>query len=294
MLGRCYVVTMPHGQGEGELVRRALSGDRQAWAEIQRRVESSVHFWSRQYAEKLPSHLVGRSMREDLEQEAWAQIWRKLDTFDSAYGATLRTYFARVAKNRIHDACQELRRQRDVPLSVSSTGETSEGLEAEGSDPTSDDFDALDERFRAEDWFASFRDALGHLKAHNPQWFEVVVLRDFDGLANNDVAGRLQISDNQVASAYRKGMQFVREWLIDTVDAVAPQVVATALARLHREQPLLANIYEMRNSGCGWTEIQQANGLDNVDQAKGGYFDAIKALVEAVRDVIENEGERDG
>ncbi|MEM7305606.1 MAG: RNA polymerase sigma factor [Planctomycetota bacterium] len=176
------------------LVKRVLRRDREAVAAFSERL-SCVPAYLRSLAARTGLGISAPAL-DDVAQETFLAIWRKLDTFRGT--SRLETW-----------ACgfcfHELRHWRDRHLRVESRrGELEESPSVAAVAP--DDTGELVDR------------ALARL---GPPAEDVIRLKHFEELSFQDVGERLQVSPNTAKSLYYRGLARLREWLGDRGEELA-------------------------------------------------------------------------
>ncbi len=155
---------------DGELVRRVLAGDEEAFADLVRRWEPKLRAYVGQIV-KTPEEA------RDLVQEAFVRAWSNLDQYNPTFRFS--TWLFRIAHNV---AIDQLRRRRQ-PLVSLEVGEDDEGsaLVLDPADPRRGPLADLANRELAE--------ALAR-EIHNlpAAYRELVTLRHFVGLAYHEIA----------------------------------------------------------------------------------------------------------
>src|SRR5262249_21286732 len=170
--------------GDGELVRRALQGDHDAFAALVARYQKRT-FW-------VAFHVLGRvEEARDVVQEGFVRLYRSLDRYD--YARSFYTWFYRIVMNL---AIDHLRKQR--------SGGAASLEELAGSLPEGDDEPAVE---RAE------RNGLVWqvLEKLDPKFRTVLVLRDIHGLSCREIAPILKITHATVRWRLHRGRKLFRE-----------------------------------------------------------------------------------
>jgi RNA polymerase sigma-70 factor (ECF subfamily) len=159
------------GASDGEVAYHALSGSEAAAREIVRRYERPVF--------NLIDRLVRESpVSEELTQDAFLKIFRKLHTFDARQ--RLSAWILRIAHNT---AIDYLRRHRPVVLSFDAAPDPQRGaLVDELADESPMPDQLLDQSRTAE----TIEHALDELR---PEYRAVLVLRYQEGLDYEEIAG---------------------------------------------------------------------------------------------------------
>jgi RNA polymerase sigma-70 factor (ECF subfamily) len=180
-------------QDEVAVVRRAKSGDREAFAELVNRYSPRVY------------NLVRRILRnpqdaEDALQETFLSAWQKLDSFDGH--SSFFTWLYRIATNA---ALMKLRKDRHRREELAFEEPRFEEIERRAlidwsQDPVSDLLDLEAEQ--------QLKKAIEEL----PDIYRTVfVLRDLEGLSTRDVSELLGISEANVKMRLRRARLFLRE-----------------------------------------------------------------------------------
>ena len=184
---------------DAELVHAARDGDAEAFTELVRRHERRVHGVCRRL-------LVDAREAEECAQDAFVQAWRHLDRF--AERAQLSTWLHRIAVN---EALQRLRRRRAVEVNLD------------------DHVGLLELMHPVTDWTtrpdvqtenAAFQSYLGERLMELPDPLRAaVVLRDVEGLSNQEVADALGLSLPAAKARIHLGRMQLRTELSNWVDA---------------------------------------------------------------------------
>jgi len=183
---------------DAALVHAARGGDQHSFAELVRRHEHRVYGVCRRM-------LADPREAEECAQDAFVQAWRHLDRF--AERAQLTTWLHRIAVN---EALQRLRRRRVVEVDL----EEHVGV--------------LDLMRRVDDWStrpdiraedAAFRAHLDERLMELPDQLRVaVVLRDVEGLSNQEVADALELSLAAAKARIHRGRMQLRAKLSNWID----------------------------------------------------------------------------
>ena len=156
---------------DAQLIREAR-GNASALDELYRRHAPGVHAWLRARA--------GEEIAVELTAETFAQAALSLRRFRDEADGSARPWLRGIARNLLRGSFERQRLEtaarRRLGMSV----------------PTSDDFDAVDERERADRLRRALADALASLPADQRAALELRVVGD---LAYRDVASSLQISE---------------------------------------------------------------------------------------------------
>ncbi len=160
------------------LVERTLAGDQAAFEELVERYQSRLFALARQYTRNAVDV-------EDIVQDAFLKAFSKLHTFD--HRASFYTWIYRIATNTILDGLK--RRGRSPIQNVEDPELLGDVAPAQMPSPSTE----LEEKEISEITV----EVLGHL----PDIFRVVlVMREYDGLAYQEIADTLGISIGTVES----------------------------------------------------------------------------------------------
>ncbi len=159
-----------------ELLLRSQNGDQESFRRLVEMYTPRVY--------GLVRNLVrSQSEAEDVTQEVFFKVYRKLDTFreDSAFY----TWLYRVAVNAATDWLKKKRQDRAIQL------------DDFGAMSLADDADGPDQNVRTKDLRKEVRMAMGEL----PEKFRtILVLRELEGLQYEEISAVLQISKGTVES----------------------------------------------------------------------------------------------
>lgn len=176
---------------ESQLIERALGGDSAAFGVL-------VH----RYQDRLYSaivHVVGcRVEAEDVVQDAFVQAYVKLETFQQ--NSKFFTWLYRIAFN----AALSRRRRKKTTLSVEQSREET------GSEPMSDD-EAPDDRLQREESVNEVQRALAELTEDHRA---ILILREMQDMAYEDIAEVLSISIGTVRSRLSRARNALRDQLV--------------------------------------------------------------------------------
>jgi RNA polymerase sigma-70 factor (ECF subfamily) len=184
-----------------ELLTRLRAGDEEAFVTLVDRYNGSLLRLARSY---VPSDAVA----EEAVQETWMGVVRGVDRFEGR--SSFKTWLFRILINRARSA--GIREPRSVPLpdsepAVDRSRFTAAGAWADPLQPWESD---ADDRLVAATWSKTLGDALGDLP---PRQREIVVLRDVEGLASEDVCDVLGISEGNQRVLLHRGRSRLRSML---------------------------------------------------------------------------------
>ena len=181
---------------DNELVSRIKAGDYDAFETLVRRYHEKVH-------RLVFGMLQNESETEEVVQEAFLNIFRNITKFEgkSAPG----TWIYRIAANA---SLMRLRSRRRKPLLAL---EDFPNAETPGSIwPTGAWADQPDDKLLNAELQERIQDAIAHL----PEKYRMVILlRDVEGLSNNEIADTLGLSLPTVKARIHRARIFVRETL---------------------------------------------------------------------------------
>lgn len=164
-----------------ELVDACLSGDRTAMQEIYERCSGRVY--------NLMVRMVGRQDADDLTQDVFLTLFRKLEQFDGH--SKLETWLFRLATN---EALQHLRRSKR---------RTTTTLGAEPETVDRDHVEASEEN-------RLLQDAVSNLE---PELRAVLLLKEQHGLSYREIAESMRIPGGTVGSRLNRARKELREEL---------------------------------------------------------------------------------
>jgi RNA polymerase sigma-70 factor (ECF subfamily) len=172
-----------HDEPDDELVRRAQSGEREAFAEIYRRYHAVAYRFARMMS-------GSRAIAEDVTQETFTVFLRELHRYEPTC-SRISTYLYGVARNLTRSALR--RNRRFVQLDVAEKREA-----IANSDPASS-FERSEEQ-------GELRRVIADLP---PRFREVVILCAIHGLSYADVAAILGTPVGTVRSRLNRGRRLL-------------------------------------------------------------------------------------
>lgn len=175
------------GLTEAELLAGCRAGNHQALNELVKRYHSAVL--------RVCVALVGSRDVEDLVQEIFIKILRRLGTFEGR--AAVFTWIYEITVNHCRDELRRRRRRKWFSLQNLPSA-TVERI-------TADDLSASD-RLEAEELHAHLHQALNQLE---PKYRELIVLRDLEGLSYEEVAKISRIDEKRVKSRLYQARQIL-------------------------------------------------------------------------------------
>ena len=182
---------------DSELLARLRAGDEGAFVTLVGRYGASLLRLARSYC---PNDDVA----EEAVQDTWIGVLRGMDSFEGR--SSFKTWLFRILVNRAHSAAE--REPRHLPIddgpAVARTRFDEQGAWAEPLDSWVSD---VDDRLVAASWAKRLKDALAELP-HRQR--TVVILRDVEGFASEDVCGVLGISDGGQRVLLHRGRSHLR------------------------------------------------------------------------------------
>jgi RNA polymerase sigma-70 factor (ECF subfamily) len=181
------------GPSDHELITRAQKGEEQAFETLVRRHEARAIRVARNM---VPSD----EDAQDLAQEAFLRVFRSLERFDFAHEFT--TWLYRIVTNLAIDHLRKRRPQFSTTPLVDDEDREPEIVDPRGEQPS----DAMEERERASEVQAC-------LSALAPHFQSVLVLREFEDLACNEIAQIVGATHVTVRWRLHRGRKlFQEEW----------------------------------------------------------------------------------
>jgi RNA polymerase sigma-70 factor (ECF subfamily) len=165
----------------GPLVSACLAGDRDAMQQIYEHCSARVY--------TLMVRIVGKQDAEDLTQQVFLQMFRKLDQFSGQ--SKLETWLYRLATN---EALQHLRRKKRNPV---------QPLAAE---PSTSDPNRLIDSERVQ----MLESALSRI---DPELRAIISLKEEQGLSYREIAESLEIPEGTVGSRLNRARKEIRDEL---------------------------------------------------------------------------------
>jgi RNA polymerase sigma-70 factor (ECF subfamily) len=197
--------------GDRELVGRAQKGDGEAFATLVERHQRQLY--------RLALRMTGSEAdAQEVLQEAFLNAYQKLPLFRGE--AQFSSWLYRIAAN---SALMRLRRKRrapdaltDQPLELSGPRFSAEGYLDPS--PLSDWSQRADEKMMSAELGAAIQKAVGQL----PEDYRTVfLLKDVDGLSNEDIASALDLTVPAVKSRLHRARLALREKLGEFFEAPA-------------------------------------------------------------------------
>jgi RNA polymerase sigma-70 factor (ECF subfamily) len=197
--------------GDRELVERAQKGDGEAFATLVERHQRQLY--------RLALRMTGSEAdAQEVLQEAFLNAYQKLPLFRGE--AQFSSWLYRIAAN---SALMRLRRKRrapdaltDQPLELSGPRFSAEGYLDPS--PMSDWSQRADEKMMSAELGAAIQKAVGQLPG---DYRTVFLLKDVDGLSNEDIASALDLTVPAVKSRLHRARLALREKLGEFFEAPA-------------------------------------------------------------------------
>jgi RNA polymerase sigma-70 factor (ECF subfamily) len=192
------MATYTEWPADAELVERLKGGDEEAFAALLRRHQGKVY--------RLAMNLTRNAQdAEEVTQDVFWAVYRKIGNFDGR--AAFTTWLYRVTANA---ALMKLRGRRSEPhLPIEEAGPTF-GADGSFARPVADWSDLPEERLVAAESRQVLREAI---EALPPDYKAVVVLRDIEGLSNQEVAETVGTTVLAVKSRLHRARLGLRERL---------------------------------------------------------------------------------
>jgi RNA polymerase sigma-70 factor (ECF subfamily) len=194
----------PSPEREAELIGRCLAGDAESFGEIvasyERRIFATVF------------RILGHAEdARDLAQEVFLRAWSKLDTFRE--GARFSTWLYTIALNLTRSELRKRKTRRDVrPVSLDALGGREDGPAPLPPDPGESPEEVLGRR-------EIYDLALARIEDLDPAAREVVVLRDMQELAYEEIAEVLSVPIGTVRSRLYRAREALRAGLSPLLEA---------------------------------------------------------------------------
>ena len=194
----------PSPEREAELIRRCLTGDAESFGEIvtsyERRIFATVY------------RILGHSEdSRDLAQEVFLRAWSKLETFRE--GARFSTWLYTIALNLTRSELRKRKTRKDIrPVSLEVLGGKEDGPAPLPPDPGEAPEETLGRR-------ELYDLALRRIEALEPEAREVIVLRDMQDLAYDEIAEVLSVPIGTVRSRLYRAREALRTGLAPLLEA---------------------------------------------------------------------------
>jgi RNA polymerase sigma-70 factor, ECF subfamily len=190
---------LPHG-GSLKNVPKPLSPDRERdlVAQVSRNPEAFrplyQHYYPRVFA-YVAYRVGGKQEAEDLTATIFIKVIESIDRFEYRVQGAFATWLFRIAHNEVQQFYRTLYRRDIVPLDDLPDIESADLLP--------------DEAFARKEQFARLREALSSL---SPRRQEIITLRFFGGLRNNEIAAVLALDERTIASHLYRGLEDLKQF----------------------------------------------------------------------------------
>jgi RNA polymerase sigma-70 factor (ECF subfamily) len=185
---------------DGELLSRVRTGDEEAFVILVARYQQPMF---RLACSMVPSQQVA----EEAVQETWLGVVRGIERFEGR--SSFKTWLFRILVNRVRSA--GAREPTDPSIETMQSVDPAR-FDAQGqwADPVDHWTEASEDRLDAATWVPILRSALDKLPARQRQ---VVVLRDVEGLSNDEACAILGLSVGNQRILLHRGRTRLREIL---------------------------------------------------------------------------------
>jgi RNA polymerase sigma-70 factor, ECF subfamily len=187
---------------DGELLSRVRTGDEEAFVTLVARYQQPMF---RLACSMVPSQQVA----EEAVQDTWLGVVRGIERFEGR--SSFKTWIFRILVNRVHSAGS---REPNDPSIETIRAVDPARFDAHGqwADPVEHWTEASEERLDAATWLPILKSALDKLP---PRQRQVVLLRDAEGLSNDEACAVLGISVGNQRILLHRGRTRLRE-ILDT------------------------------------------------------------------------------
>lgn len=189
--------TQPQAPTDGELLRRYLDGQADAFAELVGRYQRSLYGF-------LVRFTGNRALAEDVFQETFLQVHHSAARFDTS--RAFRPWLYTVAANKARDALRKKNRRQAAPLDATLTNDTGTSY----ADLLPDDLPGPDEISANQETRQAVHDMIAELPEHLR---EVLVMCYFNELPYKEIAEALSIPVGTVKSRMHAAVRaFAEKW----------------------------------------------------------------------------------
>jgi RNA polymerase sigma-70 factor, ECF subfamily len=187
---------------DGELLTRVRTGDERAFVTLVARYQQPMFRLAR-------SMVSSEQVAEEAVQDTWMGVVRGIDRFEGR--SSFKTWLFRILVNRVRAAGS---REPTDPSIETIQAVDPNRFDADGqwADPVDHWTEASEDRLDAATWIPILKSALDRLPARQRQ---VVVLRDVEGLSNDETCAVLGISVGNQRILLHRGRARLRE-ILDT------------------------------------------------------------------------------
>jgi RNA polymerase sigma-70 factor, ECF subfamily len=185
---------------DGELLSRVRAGDEEAFVMLVARYQQPMF--------RLACSMVqSQQVAEESVQDAWLGVVRGIDRFEGR--SSFKTWLFRILVNRVRSAGS--REPPDPSIeTIQAVDPTRFDAEGQWADPVDHWSEASEDRLDAATWVPILKAALDTLPARQRQ---VVLLRDVEGLSNDEACAVLGISVGNQRILLHRGRARLREIL---------------------------------------------------------------------------------
>jgi RNA polymerase sigma-70 factor, ECF subfamily len=185
---------------DGELLSRVRAGDEEAFVMLVARYQQPMF--------RLACSMVqSQQVAEEAVQDAWLGVVRGIDRFEGR--SSFKTWLFRILVNRVRSAGS--REPPDPSIeTIQAVDPTRFDAEGQWADPVDHWSEASEDRLDAATWVPILKAALDTLPARQRQ---VVLLRDVEGLSNDEACAVLGISVGNQRILLHRGRARLREIL---------------------------------------------------------------------------------
>ncbi|MBQ4575555.1 MAG: sigma-70 family RNA polymerase sigma factor [Clostridia bacterium] len=186
-------------KSEDLVIKRAVSGDKEAFGELVRAYESMVYNTAMQA-------LRNAEDAYDVSQEVFIKAWRSLGSFRGE--SKFSTWIYRITCNQIKDYIRAKSRHAAISLSEY---DSEEDTEKETDIPDTDRSVMPEEVYLRDELRDTVREAIASMSEDHRQ---IIVLRDIEGYSYEEIAEMLGLGIGTVKSRINRARNAVKEFLI--------------------------------------------------------------------------------
>lgn len=179
---------------DSELVDRARSGDREAFAKLAEQYRGDLESWIRS---RLGRHLHAVTEVDDVMQETMVRALESIGTYQWRGKGSFVRWLGGIAENVIRKAAQKMARRGRLHLAAEPIGH--------GESPT--------KALRREERFDRLESSLESLP---PTYREVIRLARIEGLKHEEIAARMNRSHAAIRQLVIRALRMLRERFGDT------------------------------------------------------------------------------
>ena len=195
-------------QRRNELLRRVEGGDPSCLGELLHTFHNYLHLVART---QIDMHLAVRVSPSDVVQETYMHACAKFDGFRGKTEAELLSWLRKILINNILSAFEkhiqaekrDIRRERPLHVLAKTIEESSNRLES----ALADQSPSPSEQIRTRETAAEVADQLGELPPH---YREVILLRNLEGLAFEEIGQRMGRSSASVRQLWTRAIRRLR------------------------------------------------------------------------------------